>query len=224
MVTIADFDPNRYAATDQVRCITVFVPDDDSYLPLLAGLLSLPGYQSNYQDPESAQAEGVAAVWRDAYVLTDWEGCAVQGVQNNITLLHAFAQVVNGNALQLVLDTAQTYATYHRQNTAANADRTRYWMNLTPGDYQLKMLHLKTPTNGIIDLYLFGYPDPADDVIIATGIDLYNAATLRNQLYEVNFTVVTPGNYHLDLVVTGKNASSSSFHVPITALYIQPQP
>lgn len=212
---------DQYPATDETQCIEIIIPAGDEFKALLAGLMVAAADVNSYADPESAAAEGQAAIWDEAYSQIDWNGCPVEGIQTSITLLHSFAEVVSGNALQLVLDAAQAYSTYNRQNTAANADRTRYWMKLAPGDYTFKMLHLKGATNGIVHIVLFSFPGD-DDVAIATSLDLYNASTLRNQLYEVGFTVNVDALYHLDIFVDGKNASSSSFHVPITAIYIEP--
>lgn len=75
MPILAQFNQDSYAATDEVRCISIYIPNDDSYLALVAGLLAVAGNPLSYIDPESVQAEGVAAVFRDAYIQTTWEGC-----------------------------------------------------------------------------------------------------------------------------------------------------
>lgn len=75
MPVIANFNQEQYAATDATRCIQLVIPDDDSYMALLGGLLALAGNPENYLSPESAQADGVANIWRDAYLQSDWTGC-----------------------------------------------------------------------------------------------------------------------------------------------------
>jgi len=213
----------QYPATDETQCIQVKIPAGDEFKALLAGLMVSASDVNNYADPLSPAADGLAAIWDQAYSEIDWNGCPMEGIQNNTTLLHSFAQVVAGNALQQTLDAACLYATYTRQNTPAVNDRVRYWMRLAAGDYTMKILHLRGTTNGIADIYLFAYPS-GDDVVITTGWDLYNAATVRNVFTQFSFTVVNSAFYNLDFVTTGKNASSSSYHIPITAIYIEPAP
>jgi len=68
---------DQYPATGDTQCIEVIIPDGDEFKALLAGLIALASNVQNYQDPESAQADGLAAIWDEAYSLIDWEGCKV---------------------------------------------------------------------------------------------------------------------------------------------------
>lgn len=216
MVTIADFDQERYAATDQVRCISIYVPDDDSYLPLLAGLLSLPGYQTNYQDPESAQAEGVAAVWRDAYIQTDWSPCvtpSMTGNQTRVSLWHRWAQIAVGNPLQIVVDATMLFNHYVRQNTAAIGDETYQDVWLPAGEFEIRCLHLRAVVNGQLTVIVQNV-DTLDQVTPISAVDLFGT-TLANQVVTGNFSLDEPGHYRVYTHVPGKNASSSGFFIPL---------
>jgi hypothetical protein len=198
VVTIADFDQERYAATDQVRCISIYVPDDDSYLPLLAGLLSLPGYQTNYQDPESAQAEGVAAVWRDAYILTDWSRCVPPSTTSNqsrVSLWHRWANIVSGNAFQIVVDTNLLFNHYARQNTAAVGDETSQDVWLSAGDYAMRVLYYRLANNGKIS-FIFQHQETLDQVTPISLVDI-SGTTLANQVLSATFTLTETGMYKM---------------------------
>ncbi len=75
MVVIANFREAQYPEVEGTRCIKVYVPNDDAFLGLLAGLLALPGNETNYQQEDIDKASALAQQWRNAYVLTDWIEC-----------------------------------------------------------------------------------------------------------------------------------------------------
>jgi len=75
MVVIANFREEQYPEVSGTRCITVYIPDDDAFLSLLAGLLNLPASEGNYQGADENKIAALAQQWRDAYVQTDWAGC-----------------------------------------------------------------------------------------------------------------------------------------------------
>jgi len=77
VVTIANFREDQYPEVAGTRCITVYIPDDDAFLSLLAGLINLPGSEGNYQGSDENKIAALAQQWRDAYVQTDWTGCGV---------------------------------------------------------------------------------------------------------------------------------------------------
>lgn len=79
MVTIANFRAGQYPAVTGTRCVKVYIPDDDAYLSLLAGLLNLPASELNWQGDEDDIA-ATAQSWRDAYVQTDWGQCNSMGI------------------------------------------------------------------------------------------------------------------------------------------------
>lgn len=208
MVTIADFNQDRYAATDEVRCITIYVPDDDSYLPLLAGLLSLPGYQTNYQDPESAQAEGVAAVWRDAYILTDWEGCpgAIAMGVRQADVWTRFAQVSGGTLTKQNAD-YMTWRYYMLTDTTANRNLLQY-VYLFPGEWQYRALYSKTTSSGIWYSKLQGV-DTAQ--FLAFALDMYGLANAEHEI-STSFTWTETGLVEFSQYNLGaKNAASAGY-------------
>lgn len=216
MVTIANFDQDRYAATSAVRCIQVFIPDDDSYMPLLAGLLSLPGYVANYQDPESSQAEGVATVWLDAYVLTDWSACVTPEqatAQSRVTFWHRWAQISAGNALQIVVDPAQIFNHYVRQNTPALSNETYQDAYLNSGHYQMRVLYQRATGGGKVT-WLFQNQDSLTQVTAINQQDL-SGATQANSVLTASFDLTESGLWRMYTIVQAAGATGAGFFAPI---------
>lgn len=214
MVTIADFNQDRYAATDQVRCIQLYIPDDDSYLPLLAGLLSLPGYQTNYQDPESAQAEGVAAVWRDAYILTDWEGCIVPEIaEHRADVFSRFSTVSAGPFIKTAA--AFMWIPWVMQTDAANSRQTTDLVYLSAGTWQYRGLYAKSQDAGITEVDLL--PASGGTINVLINLDqfgLFNAEFVAT----ATLTIPTSQMHTLRCANFGsKNAGSSGVRVNWTS-------
>jgi len=74
---------DQYPATDEVQCVTIYIPAGDEFKALLAGLISLAANIMNYANPESAQTDGLAAVWDEAYSYNDWSGCIPMDIVPN---------------------------------------------------------------------------------------------------------------------------------------------
>jgi microcystin-dependent protein len=75
MILVSNFREEQYAEVTETRCIEIHIPDDDSFLAVLASLLSLLGNELNYLNDDTALAASHAQQWRNAYVATDWLGC-----------------------------------------------------------------------------------------------------------------------------------------------------
>lgn len=63
-----------YPVVEGTRCVQILIPDDDSYLPVLAGFVAILGESWSWlgsRDDRIARA----ALWQKAYADTDWEGC-----------------------------------------------------------------------------------------------------------------------------------------------------
>jgi hypothetical protein len=212
--TIAQFDQDRYAATDEVRCITIYVPDDDSYMPLLAGLLALPSYLENYQDPESAQAEGVAAVWRDAYIQTDWEGCIVPEIAEHRADVFSRFSVVSAGTLTRTAAAFMAFG-YVMQTDAANARQTTDLVYLSAGTWQYRGLYAKSTDAGITEVDLL--PPTGGTINVIINLDqfgLFNAEFLAT----ATLTIPADGLYTLRTAnFTSKNPSSSGLRVNWTS-------
>lgn len=83
------------------------------------------------------------------------------------------------------------------------------------GSYKL-ILHLgKAPNAGIVDIYL-------DGVLVQAAVDLYAAASVAYVLTSGTQTIGEDGWHELELVVVGKNASSTGYDVRISMVEIAP--
>ena len=75
MILIAPFREEQYPETTTTRCLKIYVPDDDSFLAMLASMINLLGNELNYVQTDDVLAAKHAQIWRDAYLLTDWLEC-----------------------------------------------------------------------------------------------------------------------------------------------------
>lgn len=75
MAIIAPFRESQYPETTTTRCIKLYIPDHDSFLAILGGLLSLLGNELNYLNEDTELAASHAQIWRDSYLQTDWTEC-----------------------------------------------------------------------------------------------------------------------------------------------------
>lgn len=218
MVEIANFDQDRYAATSATRCVQIFIPDDDSYMALLGGLLALASYPDNYRDPESAQAEGVSAIWRDAYIQSDWEGCVVPEM-TTITDLWLRYGTTTATALVYNAAAAQPFAHFMTQNPAASGDIMRTNdVYLQEGTYQYRGLWLRDNSSAIVECHLMNSHGFAVETIF-TGLDLYGGF-LANQVNEQEIDVPANDKYYIRLRVTGKNAASPGYKINWTSHHL----
>jgi len=218
MTAIAAFFQDAYPATDELQCITIYIPDGDEFKWLLAGLLRLPTLADNYQDPDSEQAQGLADIWREGYDLTDWSGC----VSENMLTIDLFTvNYDTANSAALTFFTAGFIPfgyTMFSANTAGNTIVNPVW--LRAGNYSYighggksnasgkTDIHLHTATSGII-------------ATIASNIDQYNATfTVRVQATGT-FTVPDDGFYNILAMNNGtKNVASGGYAVNWTSHHL----
>lgn len=218
MPTISNFNQDQYAATDDVRCITIYVPDDDSYMALLGGLLALAGNPDNYLDPTSAQAEGVAAVWADAYRQSDWEGCVDARSQAQITLWQLLGTVTNGGAF--IAGSLTNQGQYVIQSPAANNDQWYIPCWLAKGSYELTFLYYKNSNGGLlqVDIQTSGGTLVQS---LSPQLQFYNSTLQVLQKQTWTFTLTADGDYRVYTQVAGKHASSSGYLCPISLIQMR---
>lgn len=63
-----------YPVVNDLRCIEVLIPDDDSYLTILAAFIAIIGQSWAWQG-DLADRLARADLWKKAYAETDWTGC-----------------------------------------------------------------------------------------------------------------------------------------------------
>jgi len=208
MVTISPFDADRYAATDATRCIKLYIPDDDSYLALVAGLLTLAGNPLNYIDPDSAQTEGVTAVFRDAYIQTTWDGCDTPPEGGNMStsaiLLPDMASVTSGATPAWTADGTSSLGGYWIANPALTGDSMFWQLFLAAGSYDIDMTYLRNTVNGKGDLKVY---DADGNLLVTIAIDL-RGAVQRNTVAGGSFDNPIGGRVKVEWVGTGTTGAN----------------
>jgi len=82
--SVSRFDADNTPQPEGLRCVSVFVPDDDKFVVLLAGLVGLTTRATNWEGVQSNR-EILAQLCLAGFVETDWSGCMDCGdVQNCI--------------------------------------------------------------------------------------------------------------------------------------------
>lgn len=130
------------------------------------------------------------------------------------TLWHQDSIVDSGNAITGTVQTSHAYNMLFYQNTAANGDQWHQDVLLAAGTYTLKLFGATNNNAGKLDLSLGG-------VAIATGQDWYSASlTLNTTKTVTGITVSEGGRLTLQGTVNGKHASSSSYSIYLTKLFL----
>lgn len=205
---------NQYPATDETQCIPVIIPAGDEFKALLAGMIVEASNPENYADPGSAQAEGLAAIWDEAYSLIDWEGCAVPtagGLMSRVTFWHMDAEVtINdaGNPVAVSIDTSQQFAWYAQQNPPTLNSQSSQLVQLQAGDYSMRMLYFGNAQSGKCQLYWLDVTNYAINGTIGAELDMY--ADGYNQIHTGTFTIPADGTYRIVWGNTGRNVLNSS--------------
>lgn len=77
MILLNNFNETNYPDTSDLRCIKVYIPDDDSFKAVLATLLQIPCQTASYEGLDASKVEALTQAWIDAYIETDWKECDV---------------------------------------------------------------------------------------------------------------------------------------------------
>lgn len=220
MVTVSNFNEEQYAATTDTRCIKVYIPDDDSYVPLLGGLLALAGIPENYLNADTVQAEGVADIWKTAYLQTDWGGCGTppecEHVDSAIVIPATSLTVLTGNAAPPVIVASQILNFACFQNTpASGTDELRTFRYMAAGVWDYRITGFKTNVSG---RHNFQIVEGDGTILSVATLDYYAAATTLNAVFTGTFTMVSSGKTQIYFGADGKNASSGGFRRDMTLI------
>lgn len=217
MVRIAQIRQDQYPATDETQCIKVYLPVGDEFKQLLAGLISVPCRIENYEDPESAQSDGLMSVWQDAYLQTDWNGCGTapecQNMNSEITLSPLNMLIGAGNALTRVANSTQLDSVYYHQSPAVNNQLLAANRFMAKGDWSYRLVGWKAADSGILELTIF--EGGVYNALTVTS-DFYNATNSANHYVAGDFQIDHDGLHSIQFKTTGKNASSSAYLQRIT--------
>lgn len=208
----------QYPATDQTQCISVYIPEGDEFKALLAGLIAIAIDPANYDDPESAQADGLAAVWDEAYTQINWDGCGVPpeciSMQKEY-LFFATTANISGSAYVFSAQTNARFGGVWVQSTPSNGDSMIWSRTMAPGAWYYRMTYLRNTSNAIARLRIGSSSGGAN--LIDTNIDLYGAAAI-NTAATGSFTMLAQDEMNIRVNANGKNASSSNYNLPLQSL------
>lgn len=230
MPYFAPIQEEQYTATDETQCIQVIIPNGDEFKALLAGMIKAPASIWSYADPDSAQADGLAAVWDDALSQIDWSGC-VTAYNNlapgNINLFCVLAGITSPGTLTYTNAANQPFGYVMECGTGLPSAPGIAAYNecyLEAGDYEYQGLYAKTTSSGICSVNVRTASGSALVTSIISSIDLYG---LANQLYIATgtFTIATSDLYRVEIRNgTTKNASSAGYRFSWTSHHIHRVP
>lgn len=186
---------DEYPATDELQCIAVHIPAGDEYKALLAGFIAFLSNVSSYEDPESAQADGIAAVFDEGYAQTNWDGCGVppecEHVDSEITIFPGNMTVVAGNPIVNQVNTSARNNYLSQQSPNINGNSRRTYRQMAAGVWEWR-LTASTVANGCS---LTFQVIASDGTILTPGIlNLRTAGTVFNTVFSGTFTLPSDGN------------------------------
>lgn len=125
--------------------------------------------------------------------------------------------VVTGNAIALyTLSTSQPHNAIWYQTAGANGDKVAFSCPLLAGNnYVISLMGGKVSSAGKTAVYLNGTQ-------IGSTLDWYNGTTAYNQVQTITFNVAASRRQLFEIVVDGKNASSSGYNIFMTRIWIKP--
>jgi len=218
MGTFAPIRQDEYPATDELQCIAVHIPAGDEYKALLAGFIAFLTDVYSYEDPDSAQADGVAATFDTGYSATNWDGCGIppecEQMSTSVILLPDMAIVNSGAAVSWVSSTTSSLGGYFQQSPALTADAYYWLIYLAPGVYEWAMTFLRGTANGKGDIKVY---DGDGSVVVTTPTDLRGAA-LSNAVLGSTFTLPLGGEIKIEWNGTG--TSGATFIRPVQRVVV----
>lgn len=204
----------QYPATADTQCINLIIPAGDEFKALAFGLLNLASNVYSYDDPETAQTAGLAAVWADSLYLSDWLPCMenTQSANNSLLVFADEFAIDTGGSNLLTIATTQMHNFYVRQSPSENGDIRECFRYMVAGDWNSRLIAIKTVASGKM---LPQVQDADGNITVLTERDLYGSAAF-NQVYDDTFTLAVSGLTRLIIGTNGKNASSSDYDVNVT--------
>lgn len=216
MPTIAPIRSDQYPATDEVQCVTVYIPAGNEFKALLAGLYNVATEPQNYDDPDSAQTDGLCAVWDTAYNMIDWGGCnvTVEGVQSQLSLWTRFAR--NNFAPVYQFNLNQPFAHYLQQPSVGLVNQYFAWdVYLTIGTWNLECLYVRQANSGIASIGTINNSTGIETVHVTQDM---NGSFLLNQAATTSFTITESRGYSLFVQVKTKSGASGGYLMGVTGV------
>lgn len=210
---------DQYPATADTQCLQIIIPAGDEFKALLAGLIVSASDVNNYADPSSAAADGLAAVWDQAYSEIMWNACPVpEDVMLNIDLFCCNGSVNAGTPTYSANAVLPFGYSLFSDTTASRYISNPVW--LKSGDYAYSGWYAKNTSSGNAQIKLYKAGVFIGNLI--TGIDQYAAVFGGRFSATTTFTVGTDDFYEIRSANDGtKNGSSSGFSVNWTSHHLR---
>jgi hypothetical protein len=161
---------------------------------------------------QDSAGEEVASIDSDGVVTGS--NLSSRGV-GSVFLPVILAQKVTGDSLAFYTDGAQVTNMFGCFVTPENNNEWTmpYAARLIAGTYTLSVLTETDTDGGKFDVYI-------DSTKVAEGLDLYSGSTVRNVIKTQASIAIAEGIYSVSVKTNGKHASSSSYYVRISGLWL----
>lgn len=194
MPYFAPIQQDNYPATDEIQCVAVYIPAGDEYKALLAGFVALLSQVDSYADPDSAQADGIAAVFDTGYASINWDGCGIppecEGMDSEITIFPGSMGLVSGTAFSTVVTAAALHNYSSEITPSANGNARRSYRYMEAGTWHYRLTGA-TVTNGCA--LQITVVDPDGTLHVLPSINMRSAATVWNVVFTGTFTLNQAG-------------------------------
>jgi hypothetical protein len=141
--------------------------------------------------------------------------CRAHEFPGRTTLFHSNSNVLSGSALTRTIDTAQSFSHYASQGAGSSTDAWTQSTTLRAGTYTIRILGVAGPDRGQLTFTFNGIP-------VGGTFDLYQPSATNNfELSSSSFSWSSDGYIGIAGTVSGKNASSTGYRIPITTVEIR---
>lgn len=125
---------------------------------------------------------------------------------------HDEITILSGGALSLIVASSYFYCVAISQNPPGLGDSFQQVFLLGSGSYTLNVLGYAGPSRGIVTWKIDGVTQGTQDWYNAAGVD---------GIISLGVSVLTSGNHTLIGTITGKNASSSGYGLPLHKYWLK---
>ena len=195
-----------YPAPSGQRCFSLLLPDDDSFVQLVAGLYALTTDAKNWYGDE-ADCDVLAQAFLDAYTAMDWSACLTsQWLVANTRIFPTQLSAITGDDPVFTGNSGTDGGGWWSQPTPAINDSMSWKVALKAGMYTLRLTAIKSNSDGKVQINLLGVPE--------IDVDLYSASFVPN-FSEVSGTIEIADDdvYTVTSLVYGKNAASAGYRL-----------
>lgn len=111
-IKIPFLDITNKPIVEGTRCVEVRVPDDDAYMPVLAGLVAIATKWFNWQRDDTHKGTQIAKLWQIAYILTDWGSC-----MNCEELIACLQPVLDAQTAEIINQVTNNFMNFQQYGT-----------------------------------------------------------------------------------------------------------